>query len=61
MQKTDWKFWFAIMGAIMTASGMFWNLKIDLARTQVEVQHIQKDVAYIKEKLEKKKILSSNP
>jgi len=52
--KTDWKFWFAIMGALLTASGMFWNLKVDLAKTQVEVKHIKEDVAFIKKKIEGK-------
>lgn len=51
--KSDWKFWFAIMGALLTASGMFWNLKVDLAKTQIEVEHIKNDVSYIKQKIEK--------
>lgn len=51
--KSDWKFWFAIMGALLTASGMFWNLKVDLAKTQIEVEHIKNDVSYIKKKIEK--------
>lgn len=51
--KPNWQFWFAIMGALLTASGMFWNLKVELTRTQVEVSHIKEDVSFIKQKIEK--------
>ncbi|OGQ23529.1 MAG: hypothetical protein A3I05_08695 [Deltaproteobacteria bacterium RIFCSPLOWO2_02_FULL_44_10] len=54
MKSSDWKFWFAIIGALLTASGMFWNLKVDLTRTQVEVEHIKQDVAYIKNLMERR-------
>lgn len=49
----NWQFWFAIIGALLTASGMFWNLKVELARTQVEVAHIKEDVSFIKQRIEK--------
>lgn len=48
MKNGEWKFWFAIMGALLTASGMFWSLKIDVAKTQIEIEHIKQDVASIK-------------
>lgn len=52
MKNGDWKFWFAIIGALLTASGMFWELKVQLARTQVEVENIKQDVAFIKQIIE---------
>lgn len=54
MKNGNWKFWFAIIGALLTASGMFWNLKVEFAVTQVEVEHIKQDVASIKKYLESK-------
>nr|BDD47569.1 hypothetical protein 3 [bacterium] len=53
MKNGAWKFWFAIIGALLTASGMFWNLKVEFVKTQVEVEHIKHDVAYIKRLIEK--------
>ena len=52
MKNGDWKFWFAIIGALLTASGMFWDLKVQMARTQVEVENIKQDVAFIKQRIE---------
>lgn len=52
MKNGNWKFWFTIIGALLTASGMFWDLKVQLAKTQVEVENIKQDVAFIKRRIE---------
>jgi hypothetical protein len=52
MKNGDWKFWFALIGALFAASGTFWDLKVQLARTQVEVENIKQDVAFIKQRIE---------
>ncbi|MBI4237563.1 MAG: hypothetical protein HY696_03985 [Deltaproteobacteria bacterium] len=52
MKNGDWKFWFAIIGAVLAASGMFWSLKVDVAKTQVELEHVKQDVAFIKQRIE---------
>ncbi|MBI5267639.1 MAG: hypothetical protein HY851_10445 [candidate division Zixibacteria bacterium] len=52
MKNGDWKFWFAIIGALLTASGMFWSLKVDVAKTQIELEHVKQDVAFIKQRIE---------
>ncbi len=52
MKNGDWKFWFAIIGALLSASGMFWSLKVDVAKTQIELEHVKLDVAFIKQRIE---------
>lgn len=34
---------------------MFWDLKVELTKTQMEVEHIKQDVAYIKKMMEEKR------
>lgn len=50
-----WQFIFAIVGAIVTATGMFGEIKNDLAAQKTSIKYIRRDIAIIKEKLDDSK------
>lgn len=46
-----WQFWFTIIGAAVTWALMYGTLKVDQAKTDKTLFHVQQDVKEIKENI----------